>query len=532
MRRHGRIRGHSSRDRRRIPPRRRGGRRPNSEGSRFPVDRPRLHRPCRPRGRAHSRPNRGGCVGPARIRRALVLRHLLRKPALRGGWIPCEAFPTPPVPRRRRSLRIPRGPTFRVGCVPVAGPPRIVFDARNDPCVPTVLSRSDPPWRGRCQGADHPRPARAHVPEHDSVPAHDPRSSCRNVLACDVSLLARRLGGCRGPIPRGAAGPPPPEGGARRSRVPSGAPRIPRAPRSLSSTCMAHGENQRPRRPFPRPLSEARRESRPRSGAAARGGDRPRVGHAADSLHGPAVRRFPPRFFRRERAPRVPPTRRLAPSERNPDISAPLSLFQPWFDGQSGGGTPPPIPNPEVKPAHVPCGSAVREPARSLPSFEEGLGRRPRYASRPSLWWTTNRAVLTAVGPWNAVSHSLFLFAAFRAELQSDDNQGDREHEDHVRELRNRDRCGGAAAYQRVPARSRVVQERPVYELRAGEARVHPRRHRETVGPRGHTREVPVERAAVRPGWRGARSDVVEAVWKRVLDRHRPGRDGPCVVVV
>src|SRR2546423_6112224 len=27
-------------------------------------------------------------------------------------------------------------------------------------------------------------------------------------------------------------------------------------------------------------------------------------------------------------------------------------------------------------------GSAVREPARSLPSSEEGLGRRPRYASR------------------------------------------------------------------------------------------------------------------------------------------------------
>src|SRR3989454_1524371 len=205
---------------------------------------------------------------------------------------------------------------------------------------------------------------------------------------------------------------------------------------------------------------------------------------------------------------------------------------QQWFDGQSGGGTPGPIPNPEGKPAHVPCGSAVREPARSLPSFEEGLGRRPRYASRPSLWWTTKRAVLTAVGPWNAVSHSLFLFAAFRAELQSDDNQGDREHEDHVGELRNRDGRGGAAANQCVPARGRVVQERPVHELRAGEARVHPRRHRETVGPRGDAREVPVERATVRPGWRGACSDIVEAVWKRVLDRHRPSRDGPGVVVV
>src|SRR2546422_7372677 len=205
---------------------------------------------------------------------------------------------------------------------------------------------------------------------------------------------------------------------------------------------------------------------------------------------------------------------------------------QQWFDGQSGGDTPGPIPNPEVKPAHVPCGSAVREPARSLPSFEEGLGRRPRYASRPSLWWTTKRAALTAVGPWNAVSHSLFLFVASRAEFQSDDDQRDCEHEDHVAELRNRDRRGGAAADQRVPARGRVVQERPVYELRAGEARVHPRRHRETVGPRGHTREVPVERATVRPGRCGARSDVVEPVWKRVLDRHRPGRDGACVVVV
>src|SRR6266571_7179362 len=421
MRRHGRIRGHASRDRRGIPLRRRGGRRPNTKGPRSPVDRPRLYRLCRPRGRAHSRPNRGGRMVPARIRRALVLRHLLRKPALRGGWIPCEAFPTPPVPRRRRSLRIPRGPTFRVGCVPVAGPPRIVFHARDGPRVPTVLWRSYPPWRGRCQGADHPRLARTHVPEHGSVPAHDPRLPCRNFLACDVSLLARRLGGCRGPLPRRPAGPPPLERGPRRSRVPSGAPRLPCAPRFLSSACMAHGESQRPRRPCPRPLSEARRESHRGPGAAARGGDRPRLGHAADAFHGPAVRWFPPRLFRRERAARVPPTRRLASGERNPDISAALSLFQQWFDGQSGGDTPGPIPNPEVKPAHVPCASAVREPARSLPSFEEGLGRRPRHASRPSLWWTTNRAVLTAADPWNAVSHSLFLFATLDPPLQSDD---------------------------------------------------------------------------------------------------------------
>src|SRR3989440_2038000 len=493
MRRHGRIRGHSSRDRRRIPPRRRGGRRPNSEGPRSPVDRPRLYRPCRSRGRAHPRPNRGGRVGLTRIRRALVLRHLLRRPALRRGWIPCEACPTPPVPRRRRSLRIPRGPTFRIGCVPVAGPPGIVFDARDDPRVPTVLSRSDPPWRGRCQGADHPRPARAHVSEHGSVPAYGPRSSCRNVLACDVSLLARRLGGCRGPLPRGAAGPPPPERGPRRSRVPSGAPRIPRAPRSLSSACMAHGENQRPRRPYPRPLSEARRESRPRSGAAARGGDRPRLGHAADSLHGPAVRRFPPRLFRRERAPRAPPTRRLAPGERNPDISAALSLFQQWFDGQSGGDTPGPIPNPEVKPAHVPCGSAVREPARSLPSFEEGLGRRPRYASRPSLWWTTNRAVLTAADPWNAVSHSLFLFAALLTDFQSQDDQRHEGDEYHVGELGDRDDRRREASDQRETAHRRVVQECPVDEERTAEGRVHPRGEGEAVGSRGDVGEVPEE---------------------------------------
>src|SRR5436853_4932771 len=443
MRRHGRIRGHAPRDRRRIPPRRRGRRRPTSEGARSPVDRPRLHRPCGPRGRAHPRPNRGGWVGPARMRRALFLRHLLRRPALRGGWIPCEAFAPPPVPRRRRSLRIPRGPTFRGGCVPVAGPPRIVFDARDDPRVPTVLSRTDPPRWGRCQGADHPRLARAHIPGHRSVPAHDPRPPCRNFLACDVSLLARLLGGCRGPLPRRAAGPPPPERGARRSRVPSGAPRIPCAPRLLSSTCMAHGENQRSRRPCPRPLSEARRESNPRPGPASRGGDRPRLGHAADSLHGTAGRRFPPRVFRRERASRVPPTRHLAPSERNPDISAALSLFQQCFDGQSGGDTPGPIPNPEVKPAHVPCGSAVREPARSLPSFEERLGRRPRYASRPSLWWTTNRAVLTAADPWNAVSHSLFPFATLGPPLESDDHPGNPGHVDHVREFRECNDRGG-----------------------------------------------------------------------------------------
>src|SRR5207237_8910105 len=181
----------------------------------------------------------------------------------------------------------------------------------------------------------------------------------------------------------------------------------------------------------------ARRESNPRPGPASRGGDRPRLGHAADSLHGPAGRRFPPRVFRRERASRVPPTCWLAPSERNPDISAALSLFQQWFDGQSGGDTPGPIPNPDVKPARVPCGSAVREPARRLPSFEEGLGRRPRYASRPYLWWTTKRAVLTAEDPWNAVSHSLFFLAALRPPLEPDDHEGHEGDEAHDIQFRD-----------------------------------------------------------------------------------------------
>jgi len=61
-------------------------------------------------------------------------------------------------------------------------------------------------------------------------------------------------------------------------------------------------------------------------------------------------------------------------------------MAQQWFDGQSDGDTPGPIPNPEVKPAYVPCGTAVREPVGSLPSFEEGWCRRPRYVSRLSLW--------------------------------------------------------------------------------------------------------------------------------------------------
>src|SRR5207244_4281157 len=316
------------------------------------------------------------------------------------------------------------------------------------------------------------------------------------------------------------------------SRVPSGAPLIPVAPRLLSSACMAHGENQRSRRPCPRPLSEARRESNPRPGPASRGGDRPRLGHAADSLHGPAGRRFPPRVFRRERASRVPPTRHLAPSERNPDISAALSLFQQWFDGQRRGDTPAPIPNPEVKPAHVPCGSSVREPARSLPSFEEGLGRRPRYASRPSLWWTTNRAVLTAADPWNAVSHSLFPFATLGPPLESDDHQGNEGHVDHVREFRDCNDRGRLAAVQREPSRRRVVQEGPVHELRAAERRIDEGGHREAVAPRCHVGEVPEERPTVVPCWRRCRALERHPAGQAVLDRDGAGGHSSRVVVV
>src|SRR3989304_3525113 len=70
----------------------------------------------------------------------------------------------------------------------------------------------------------------------------------------------------------------------------------------------------------------------------------------------------------------------------------PLVAVSSGLTAKAAGDTPGPIPNPEVKPAHVPCGTAVREPAGSLPSFEEGLGRRPRYASRPSLGGVWGRA--------------------------------------------------------------------------------------------------------------------------------------------
>src|SRR3989304_14568 len=42
--------------------------------------------------------------------------------------------------------------------------------------------------------------------------------------------------------------------------------------------------------------------------------------------------------------------------------------------------------------------------ARGRPTcLRAGWGRRPRYASRASLWCVTKRAALTAAGPWGAV---------------------------------------------------------------------------------------------------------------------------------
>ena len=46
-----------------------------------------------------------------------------------------------------------------------------------------------------------------------------------------------------------------------------------------------------------------------------------------------------------------------------------ISLPEERFDGQSGGATPGLISNPEVKPAHVLCGTEVREPSGSLRSL-------------------------------------------------------------------------------------------------------------------------------------------------------------------
>ena len=47
-------------------------------------------------------------------------------------------------------------------------------------------------------------------------------------------------------------------------------------------------------------------------------------------------------------------------------ISHPINTFNEQHDGHSGGVTPGPIPNPEVKPTHVLCCTVVREPTGSL----------------------------------------------------------------------------------------------------------------------------------------------------------------------
>ncbi len=58
----------------------------------------------------------------------------------------------------------------------------------------------------------------------------------------------------------------------------------------------------------------------------------------------------------------------------------PISLGTHWYDGHSGGDTPGLIPNPEVKPTYVLCGTVVREPTGSLaPSGVVDLW--PRYGS-------------------------------------------------------------------------------------------------------------------------------------------------------
>ncbi len=47
-------------------------------------------------------------------------------------------------------------------------------------------------------------------------------------------------------------------------------------------------------------------------------------------------------------------------------ISDVSNIFNEQHDGHSGGVTPGLIPNPEVKPTHVLCGTVVREPTGNL----------------------------------------------------------------------------------------------------------------------------------------------------------------------
>src|SRR5207247_1193402 len=107
-----------------------------------------------------------------------------------------------------------------------------------------------------------------------------------------------------------------------------------------------------------------------------------------------------------------------------------------------------PRPVPETRWQSEPGG---RPPSRRR--NRSGLGRRPRYASRPSLWWTTKRAVLPAADPWNAVSHSLFFLAALRPPLEPDDDEGHEGDEAHVLQFRDGNDGRGPAPRQGVPSR-------------------------------------------------------------------------------
>src|SRR2546426_122754 len=161
MTRRGRVRGHATRNWCGVPPGGRGSRCANPEGPRSSVDRSRIDRPRRPRRRIRSKPDRDRRMGVARIGRHRVLRHLLRISSFRGGRVPCETFAASPFHRRRCTLRVPHSRTLRIRGIPIARPPRIVFDARDGHRVPSVLPRADPPRRGRCPGAHRPRLARA-----------------------------------------------------------------------------------------------------------------------------------------------------------------------------------------------------------------------------------------------------------------------------------------------------------------------------------------------------------------------------------
>src|SRR3990170_4013354 len=375
-------------------------RRAHTPGPGSIVARPRHRRARAAPHRARDRRRGRARVSVHRGDRDPVLWDLLRSAAVRRGRVPSSTGTDRCAPFRR-------GPRGRPARRRRELTPRDDLDARDGRPLPSAVPGA--PDRGRCgrEGADRPHPPRAGVPEH-RAPAR-PEPPRRGDDEPRLPVLPRRLRRCRGPAPRRAPRTPRLQRGPRGPRVSRRVPRIPPTTRRAPETRLDHGTGRREggAGPGPLPAEDGRLPGGRRTPPRRRedGG----VGPTEDPAHGPPVRRLRPRVLRGESPSRGPPAVRR---ERNPDIQRALSVAQQWFDGQSGGDTPRPIPNPEVKPAHVPCGTAVREPAGSLPSFEEGLGRRPRYASRPSLWLTTKRAALTAADPWNAVSHSLFLFPA------------------------------------------------------------------------------------------------------------------------